>query len=37
MSWRSWMEKNVSYSFEESAVFSNKYDITRHPNFKYDS
>ena len=22
------MEKNVSYSFEESAVLSNKYDIT---------
>ena len=28
------MEKNVSYSFVESAFLSNKYDITKHKRYK---
>ena len=35
MKLQSWTAGNVFYSLEGCPFFSDKYDITKHPNYKY--
>ncbi len=37
MSWRCWMAASASCSCAVCGRFSDKYDITQHPNYKYTS